>query len=288
MTATQHRRRLLLVFFAALGALLLLAGAARAEPDTDFDSVLDSFDNCPNVFNPDQDDFDQDDVGNSCDSSIGGPAEESWVVFYLRDQDGRPVGDAEFDVRDLLAGQLVDEGTVRPPIDAGHVTFNLSQGVADRQEIAQSELPQGCTGGLAGKHIHRFRPGSWQIVTLRYKCGITFTDVYDEDEEGEAEPHAVPVTPQIEMVQLKVSWTDSRDRFDVAGIQIVSNGEVVARGPQSTAKLKPGKLKITRARKATSVTIGITKLKPGKLQFKVVAKNVTKRTKVSTRVTQIK
>lgn len=288
MTGTQRLRPLLLVFFAAIAALLLLAGAARAEPDTDFDSVLDSLDNCPNVFNPDQDDFDQDEVGNSCDPSIGGPDDESWIVFYLRDQDGRPVGDAEFDVTDFLAGQVVDEGTVRPPIDSGSVTFNLAQGVADRQDIAQLAPPQGCTGGLTGKRIHRFRPGSWQIVTLRYKCGITFSDVYEEDEEGETEPHAVPVTPQIEVVQLKVSWTDSRDRFDVTGIQIVSNGEVVARGPQSAAKLKPGKLKITRAKKATSVTIGITKLKPGKLQFKVVAKNVTKRTKVSTRVTQIK
>ncbi len=38
------------------------------DPDNDADGVLDSVDNCPNNFNPDQDDVDEDGLGNVCDS----------------------------------------------------------------------------------------------------------------------------------------------------------------------------------------------------------------------------
>ena len=40
--------------------------------DSDMDSVLDANDNCPLDYNPNQDDFDQDSFGNSCDSDMDG------------------------------------------------------------------------------------------------------------------------------------------------------------------------------------------------------------------------
>ena len=40
--------------------------------DSDMDSTLDLTDNCPLVFNPSQDDYDQDSLGNACDSDMDG------------------------------------------------------------------------------------------------------------------------------------------------------------------------------------------------------------------------
>lgn len=39
--------------------------------DPDDDGVLDPMDNCPNVFNPNQEDFDLDDIGDACDPQTG-------------------------------------------------------------------------------------------------------------------------------------------------------------------------------------------------------------------------
>ncbi|MEE8155936.1 MAG: FG-GAP repeat protein [Phycisphaerales bacterium] len=40
-------------------------------PDADNDGVADTCDNCPNVFNPGQQDFDEDGVGDACDGPLG-------------------------------------------------------------------------------------------------------------------------------------------------------------------------------------------------------------------------
>ncbi len=43
------------------------------EPDSDNDGILDSSDNCPNAYNPDQVDTDGDGVGDACDKCPGTP-----------------------------------------------------------------------------------------------------------------------------------------------------------------------------------------------------------------------
>jgi hypothetical protein len=274
----------------SLMAMLVLPGAAFADVDTDLDAVLDPDDNCPQIFNPEQDDADDDGVGSSCDPSPGVPAEESWVVLYLRDQEGRAVSDAAsdvcFGVVDYLGAAVIDDSVVCSPPDAGYVLLNLNTGEADRQVITQESQPEGCSGSFPPSVEHRFTPGLWRVMTVRYRCGVSFSDTFTA--AGQEKPHAVPLAPRLKEVKLRVAWKDSRHSFDIVDIRVVRRGVVVARAPSSFQKLKPGKLKITRMRKATSVNIRITKLKPGRLAFDVRAKDVTGRTTVKTRVVQIK
>jgi hypothetical protein len=133
------RLRRMTVLGPLVAALLLLAGAAVAEPDTDVDGVVDSDDNCPRIFNPDQQDNDGDEVGNTCDESKGIPAGESWVVFYLRDQEGRPVSEACFTGTEYLGDTVVGESEDCAEAEAdtaGYILSELQQASADRAEIS--------------------------------------------------------------------------------------------------------------------------------------------------------
>jgi thrombospondin 2/3/4/5 len=76
--------------------------------DRDYDGVANDEDNCPNVFNPDQSDHDEDEIGNTCDSSPGTPTNVSTVILYLRDQDGAPLWDACFQVTVTLSAGSYD------------------------------------------------------------------------------------------------------------------------------------------------------------------------------------
>ncbi len=64
--------RHLLRFGVVLGLLAAVAlpGMAGAAPgDVDNDTIADATDNCPSTYNIDQQDFDADGVGNTCDST---------------------------------------------------------------------------------------------------------------------------------------------------------------------------------------------------------------------------
>jgi len=55
-------------------------------PDADSDGIRDSFDNCPNTFNPDQADNDGDDIGDVCDTVANAGSDQ--VVFDTVTLDG--------------------------------------------------------------------------------------------------------------------------------------------------------------------------------------------------------
>src|SRR6266496_4176457 len=84
-------KSLLLVALLSISAVLLAASfnaALATGPDTDGDGIPDSQDNCPTVFNPNQQDTDGDGIGDVCDNcpSIPNPGQE--------DTDGDGIGNA--------------------------------------------------------------------------------------------------------------------------------------------------------------------------------------------------
>jgi hypothetical protein len=254
--------------------------------DSDLDTVLDFRDNCKNGFNPDQLDLDEDGVGDSCDATKGVPAGESRIVFYMRDQEGRPVGEYVcFRQTDYLGVTLGNEDTICATAEDGYVESVLyfpSQ--ADRRELVQEESPPGCTGGLRETFTHRFASGSWRAVTLRFQCGRSFADVFTA--ASQAKPHTLTIRSPAKTVELRVGWRDARDSFIVRRIRVLSRGQV--RATSAAVKLKPRKLKIRTVRHPTYVEMHVGDVPAGKLMFDVVAAKVARRTEVSTRVVQVR
>jgi hypothetical protein len=162
---------------AALVAAFLGAGGAVAQgADSDLDGVPDAEDNCARVYNPDQEDHDQDRVGTTCDSAKGVPPDESAVVLYLRDQNGRPVRDVCFTVsiEGTSSGEPLD--VCSDEMQPGFVLVRADPSTDSRAEIVQAELPAACTGGLGGTRVHETAAGKWEVVQLRYRCGAAATD----------------------------------------------------------------------------------------------------------------
>ncbi len=105
-------------------------GAYERQADGDCDGVPDDVDNCPEDYNPDQEDFDDDGDGDACDSDIDddGVVNEEDVCPYtplrdingvptppLVDFEGRPVGDINLDCyTDLVDYQLFQQGFTGP------------------------------------------------------------------------------------------------------------------------------------------------------------------------------
>lgn len=278
----------------AIGLAVVLTGSARTLADRDLDTIPDESDNCAAVFNPDQRDDDEDGVGNTCDPTTGVPADTSWVIFYLRDQDGHPLQGACFDQTEYQQGSEIQttEGCSNEDgwIDSQLVLQSPNIVAADREDITQTTRPEGCTGGLQGTFSHTFQAGSWRVVTVRYRCGAevpapkVFADSFSV--AGQAAAHSVVLAKAAKRVVVACRWTNRHHRFVLAGFKIVRDGKVVARGLSAAGRLKPGRLKISQSQTATSITAGVTRLKPGTLKFRVVAKKVGGRATATTRVTQ--
>ena len=59
--------------------------------DTDIDNICDEIDNCPDIYNPNQDDFDLDGVGDSCDGLSLYESQERGKLISIKDILGRDV-----------------------------------------------------------------------------------------------------------------------------------------------------------------------------------------------------
>jgi hypothetical protein len=108
----------------------------------------------------------------------------------------------------------------------------------------------------------------------------TITETFTRS--GETESEAVRISPAAKTAQIALTWPDSGGSFDVTGVQLVSGSPTFA----STESVQRPQLKITKRRTARSLDVRIKRLQPGKLRFRIVAKRLDGRTRVTAKIRQ--
>jgi hypothetical protein len=95
--------------------------------------------------------------------------------------------------------------------------------------------------------------------------------------------HALNIKRRTRSLDMVLTWIGPGNEFDLVSARIVRGKRVVA---QSRRKRKPRKLRITRKRGATFVAIKISRVKKGRLKFRLKARRLAAPAAVVTQVTQ--
>jgi hypothetical protein len=246
--------------------------------DSDGDGFDDASDNCPTAFNPDQRDYDHDGQGNRCDSSPA-PTSYSEVMFYARNSKGGILPDQPCFHVEWSPNAVLNEGTPHsydicvPDFHYFFYEYPPGSPIPDQTfsvTLTQTTLPATCTGGLTGPYTFVFGPGRYTPVDLLYTCTATpppppppyHKTIRDHFGTAKQERrHSVPIPTGTKSVTVRATWPKRpRASFDLVKVR------AVARTTAGSLKLK-----ITKKRASSSVTIKVTKLKPGTLQFAVKA-----------------
>ncbi len=112
--------------------------------DQDMDGFPDNFDNCPENFNPNQEDADMDGVGDICDNCVNVANPDQAIPVYWLDLDGDGYGDSTF-VNSCDGGQglFLAEELVGINGDCNDNNANINP---DAIEIANDLIDQNCDG----------------------------------------------------------------------------------------------------------------------------------------------
>jgi hypothetical protein len=158
------------------------------------------------------------------------------------------------------------------------VGFGTSTAGADGQRLLQIANDTG------GKYYPQTDSSSLQAVMNEVDATLACRSIpqkfIDTLAAGQSKAHSLKVGKRIRSLDITLSWADPQNQVALTGLQIVNKGRVVA------SKRKRSRLKVKRTNGSTFVTLRVTKVKRGKLKFKIKAKKVLTPLVATTQVAQ--
>ena len=104
---------------------------------------------------------------------------------------------------------------------------------------------------------------------------VNWTDVFTRI--GQIRRHTLTIPGGIRVVQFVLSWSNLADYFDIINLRLVQNGRVVGRADASARRRKRRvrKLRVTKRRGRTFVSVRVRGLRKGRLRFQLKARRLS-------------
>jgi hypothetical protein len=145
----------------------------------------------------------------------------------------------------------------------GPPTYVIGFGGVSREDILKQIATE--TGGAYRKANDASElQAAMNIVNTRINCQSPPKQYTDTFTRRGSKKHKLTITRRTRSVFFALSWANSSDKFDIGSFRLTRHGKRVHR-----------KLKVKRRRGATFVSVKVSRLKFGKLTFRVRAKQLT-------------
>jgi hypothetical protein len=187
---------------------------------------------------------------------------------------------------------LTDGGHNAGDYTNGHLTHKVptyvigfSPGLASPTDQARLQQIATDTGG----HFYPLADAS-SIQSVINDIGAAVTcqtppqQFSDTLASGKSKAHSVSIGANTKTLSIALTWANPADKFTLTGLKLVSHGKVVAVGAR---KRKPKKLKVTTTTSSTFSLVKVSRLKAGKLKFKVKASTIGSGQPTVTLTTQV-
>ena len=118
----------------------------------------------------------------------------------------------------------------------------------------------------------------------------TFTDLL---RQGQSKPHGLAIGARTKQIQITLTWVSPLDRFKLVGLRVTrrKQGVLAVASRKRRHHRRPSKLKVTQKTSSTFTILKVSRLKKGRLHFKVKAAKVASgspKVSLTTQVSQIR
>jgi len=117
----------------------------------------------------------------------------------------------------------------------------------------------------------------------------TFTD---QLRQGQSKPHSLAIGARTKQIQITLTWVNPLDRFKLVGLRVTRRKQgVLAVASRKRRHRKPSRLKVTQKTSSTFTILKVSRLKKGRLRFKVKALKVgsgSPKVSLTTQVSQVR
>jgi hypothetical protein len=89
--------------------------------------------------------------------------------------------------------------------------------------------------------------------------------------QGRSKTHSVTIGANTRSLQIALTWASPQDQFAISHLRLVSHGKTIA---VASRRHKPRKLKVKRTKRATYTLLKVSRLRKGKLKFRLKATRI--------------
>jgi hypothetical protein len=175
---------------------------------------------------------------------------------------------------------FLTDGDPTEPYNEGHrggpPTYVIGFGGVSQEDLLRRIARE--TGGTFRKAADASElQAAMNIVNTRINCQSPPKQYTDTFRRRGSKRHRLTITKNTRSVFFALTWANSGDRFDVGGFRLYRKGKLVS-------KSRVRKLRVRRRRGDTFVSVKLSRLRRGRLRFRVRARRLTSSTFVGVKV----